>query len=531
MKKLLTIAILVTSMLFLISCGDDDDPSLAELSVTNTTSPVQAQVGTTITVDFSYTAEAGFASSAVSATGGTATITVDGTANATEGIITVTYIAGTDVGAGSIVLDVTDNNSSSDEGVAVINVTVEAVITPATEVDVFASNEGVIPNPSSDFTEGDAQSVTWTSDNIYILRGFVFVNAGETLTIEPGTVIKGQPGQGAGASALIIARGGKIDAVGTASLPIVFTALSDELDPADIAAGNYSSPNLTADDSGLWGGLIILGNATIAASNTEVQIEGIPTSESRGLYGGTDDEDDSGDIAYVSVRHAGTNIGAGNEINGITFGGVGSGTSVSWIEVVANADDGIEWFGGTVDVTNVVVWNVGDDGLDTDQDWVGTCSGFLVVTPSGSAFELDGPEPSGATSKAPHSFTDGTIYAGDNIDHLVDWDGSTNAGLRNLYFLGWSTDYGFLEDEDPDEPGNQNFNPIEDFGGDGSGTTNSWEYTLTSGGADAAEIFAGVNAGVAREVAAGTNTVGGPPSSNFDWTFAGHSGALPGLGL
>ena len=282
----------------------------------------------------------------------------------------------------------------------------------------------------------------------------------------------------------------------------------------------------------MWGGLIILGNAPISASSSPIQIEGIPSSEDRGQYGGNNANDDSGDLAYISVRHAGTNIGAGNEINGITFGGVGSGTTVSNVEVVANADDGIEWFGGSVDVSNVVIWNVGDDGLDTDQDWLGTCSNFFIISPNGSAFELDGPEGASADGGV-HTFINGTVYAGPDIDHLVDLDESTNAQLQNIYFFGWDASYGFIEDEDPEEEGPQNFNPIVSFGGDSVGTFSGWQYTLPSAdnAADADEIFNGVTQNILTSVDENSNTVGGPASSQFDWSWAGYSNALSDLGL
>src|SRR5690606_34927751 len=204
----------------------------------------------------------------------------------------------------------------------------------------------------------------------YILGGRIAVVDGVTLTIEPGVVVKGQAGIGSNATALLIARGAKLMAEGTASLPIIFTSVADEITPEDIAEGNFASPNLDPTVNGLWGGLIVLGKATISASNkdtkedvSEIQIEGIPTSDANGLYGGNVDDDNSGVLKYISIRHGGSNIGSGNEINGLTLGGVGSETVIDHIEVVSNQDDGIEWFGGTVNVTNVVVWNVGDDGI------------------------------------------------------------------------------------------------------------------------------------------------------------------------
>jgi hypothetical protein len=127
----------------------------------------------------------------------------------------------------------------------------------------------------------------------------------------------------------LIARGGKLMAEGTASMPIIFTSVADEIIPADILAGNFASPNLDPTVNGLWGGVIILGRAPISASNTngdvdEVQIEGIPTSDPNGLYGGINTHDNSGTLSYISIRHGGANIGSGNEINGLTLGGVGN---------------------------------------------------------------------------------------------------------------------------------------------------------------------------------------------------------------
>jgi len=366
--------------------------------------------------------------------------------------------------------------------------------------------------------------VTWTADKVHVLAGRITVENGATLTIEAGTVIKGEAGSQANATALLVARGGTLNANGTAALPIIFTSVADEITPEMVAAGNYSSPNLDPTINGLWGGVIVCGYAPISAQNdndqdvSELQIEGIPTSDTNGLYGGSDAADNSGSITYISIRHGGTNIGSGNEINGLTLGGVGSGTTINNVEVVANQDDGIEWFGGTVSVENVVVWNCGDDGLDTDQAWNGNCSNFIIVTPQGgSGMELDGPE--GTYTQGTNQFDNGVIYAGDNVDHLIDWDGSTNTGITNVYFYGIDADYKATEELDP----------IESFGGDGAAPTNNWEYTLPSG-TTVEEIFTGVPASILTEVSENGNTVG-PDASAFGWTWAGHSGSLGNLGL
>lgn len=212
----------------------------------------------------------------------------------------------------------------------------------------------------------------WTHDKTYILNGRVFVNPGQTLNIEAGTIIKGAPGSGENAAALIVARGAKIIAEGTVDMPIVFTSKADEI--ARDKSGELSCPggNLSPDFRGLWGGLIILGRATINSTEPELAIEGIPTSETRGLYGGNDDNDHSGILKYVSIRHGGASIGADNEINGLTLGAVGNGTTIDYVEIIANKDDGVEFFGGAVNTKHLVVTYCGDDAFDADEGYHGT---------------------------------------------------------------------------------------------------------------------------------------------------------------
>ncbi len=234
--------------------------------------------------------------------------------------------------------------------------------------------------------------VTWTADKIWELANKVVVEDGVTLTIEAGAIIKGRTGLGSLATALIIAKGGKLMAEGTAAKPIIFTSVED-----NIKVGELMGSNLTKEDVEKWGGLIILGKAPISAENgdTETQIEGIPAGDTFGLYGGNITDDNSGTLLYVSVRHGGALIGEGNEINGITLGGVGSGTIINHIEVYATFDDGIEFFGGTVNVTNLLISHQGDDGIDIDMNYAGTVTNFLVQHGGNSTdegLEIDGPE-------------------------------------------------------------------------------------------------------------------------------------------
>jgi hypothetical protein len=214
-------------------------------------------------------------------------------------------------------------------------------------------------------------TVTWTKENEYLLEGFVFVNDGQILTIEPGTVIRFKPGKGENASALIVARGGKIFAEGTSAEPIIFTSESDDL------IGSVDN-----DETGLWGGLIILGNAPINIAGGEASIEGIPLAEPRGIYGGTIENDNSGILNYISIRHGGTNIGDGNEINGLTLGGIGNETQIDYVEIISNEDDGVEIFGGTVNLKHMVVSNCGDDAFDYDLGWTGNGQFWLALQSS-----------------------------------------------------------------------------------------------------------------------------------------------------
>ncbi|MCF8278071.1 MAG: hypothetical protein K9J17_15160 [Flavobacteriales bacterium] len=234
---------------------------------------------------------------------------------------------------------------------------------------------------------------TWDANRIYYLQGRVVVPSGVTLTIEAGAIIKGKEGIETNASALVVARGGRIIANGTAAAPIIFTS---ELD--NIQLGEKVGSNLTKTDNEKWGGVVILGSAPISAENgdTEANIEGIPANLGYGLFGGSNAGDDSGILNYVSIRHGGITIGEGNELNGLTLGGVGTGTTISNIEIYATLDDGIECFGGTVDIDDALVFYQGDDGLDIDMNYSGTINGFAVLHGDGigtdEGLEIDGPE-------------------------------------------------------------------------------------------------------------------------------------------
>lgn len=289
-------------------------------------------------------------------------------------------------------------------------------------------------NPLISVKEDITSNTTWKASNIYVIENRVIVKNGATLTIEAGTIIKGGTGSEANAKPLIIAQGAKIIAKGEMSNPIIFTSVLD-----DICIGQKVGSNLSNDAKGLWAGLIILGNAPISpATGTTARIEGIPASVAEGIYGGTNAADNSGILEFVSIRHGGVELvpGGGNEINGLTLGGVGNGTTINHVEVVGNLDDGIEFFGGTVNVSNALVAFQGDDGFDIDQAYSGTISNiaYLAGADSDHALEIDGPE---GTAVSPNKFTiDGGKLKG-NVGEYADFRSDARGTVKNLYFFGF----------------------------------------------------------------------------------------------
>lgn len=355
---------------------------------------------------------------------------------------------------------------------------------------------------------------TWETGKTYILAGRISVESPATLTIEPGVVVKGEVGTGSNASALVIARGAKIEAEGTASSPIIFTTIADEIVPGEIA-----SPNLEPNLSGLWGGLVVLGNAkgSFGGDVSEIQIEGIPPSDTNGLYGGSAEGESSGTLKYISIRHGGANIGEGNEINGLTLGSVGSGTVIEYVEVIGNQDDGIEWFGGEVNVKHAIVWNAGDDALDTDQAWSGTLDNFIVITggETDHALEIDGPE---GSFNAGHTLKNGSIK-GNNVSELGDFRDGARGTFENLYF------FGFANPADTDGRGDLSLSGDATVANFASGalTFASLEVTLADGVALSTVFKGGTDA---HATAVTTKTVGADKAAFAGWSWADVAGEL-----
>lgn len=243
----------------------------------------------------------------------------------------------------------------------------------------------------------------------YQLKGWVYVAQGAELTIEPGTVIKGDKDTKA---ALIVERGGKLFAQGSETEPIVFTSAQ---------AKGQRKP-------GDWGGVILCGNAK--NNQTEMQIEGGPRTK----HGGNDDADNSGVLSYVRIEFAGYPFEKDKEINGLTFGSVGSGTKIDHIQVSYSNDDSYEWFGGAVNAKYLIAYKGWDDDFDTDNGFSGNVQFGLAVrdpriadTSQSNGFESD--NCAGGTPVSPYTtakfsnitFVGPNCYAGfqNTLDYIT----------------------------------------------------------------------------------------------------------------
>ena len=212
----------------------------------------------------------------------------------------------------------------------------------------------------NDMLKGDfSEDVTLTAGTLYGIDGEVNFLEGATLTIPAGTTLYGVTG----GSYLAINRGAKIIANGTAAEPIVFTSAQDVVGEAQ------------ANDQGQWGGLTILGQST---NNKGERTYEAGTQKYGPKDGVTIADDNSGELNYVIIKYSGFEIEADKELNGLSLGSVGSGTTIKNVAVIGSADDGIEFWGGTVNVENLYVLNAGDDSIDTDQGFTGTITNAFV---------------------------------------------------------------------------------------------------------------------------------------------------------
>jgi hypothetical protein len=267
-----------------------------------------------------------------------------------------------------------------------------------------------VPDTATELS-GDLTSRTLEANKKYLLKGYVFVRSGQTLTIPAGTIIFGDK---ASKGTLVIDKGGKIIADGTPEKPIVFTSERD----------------MGERDKGDWGGIIILGNANVNQASTS--IEGVNPSVSFGTSNSTaNDAENSGILRNVRIEFAGIALSPNNEINGITFGGVGNGTIVENVQVSYSGDDAFEWFGGTVNCKRLVSLGAWDDDFDTDFGYTGKIQYAISIRDpfsadqSGSnAFESDNDAAGSANAPITSPVFSNVSVFGPRFDTIASISGS-----------------------------------------------------------------------------------------------------------
>ena len=303
----------------------------------------------------------------------------------------------------------------------------------------------------------------WTSDNTYNLVGQIFVLPGATLTIQPGTVIASTTGAG---GSLAVSRGAQINALGTADEPIIFTSTSDVATWKSGVDGVQDTSRVGEwrEAANEWGNLTIMGrgyiseddpnlmplNSPVPAGTNRAFMEGLTPdspSDTKTLYGGGNDNDDSGSISYLSLRYGGRVVALTNELNGLSLGGIGRGTDISHIDIMNNVDDGIEIWGGTVNIKYANIWNIGDDSFDIDQGWRGKAQfvcivqGWSVDANQGSGVGDNCIEVDGAENSDWQPVTTSTIYNATVIgqplagDHGVAYRDGARLQVRNSIFM------------------------------------------------------------------------------------------------
>jgi len=333
------------------------------------------------------------------------------------------------------------------------------LIMAAFGVSLLAVVASADPSTTNIIASGTAitNSVTWSATNVHLMGGPVFVVSNGVLNIEAGTIVKGVTSStnAAEIAALYVCRGGKIYANGTANSPIIFTSINDVdvTDPGDL--GIY--------DRGLWGGIILFGKARLntaslldgnAATPKYDVYEGLSTNVFAGgqqafLFGSDDDEDNSGVLRYVSIRHGGKKLESNKEINGLSMCGVGRGTTIEFVESYAIADDGFEWFGGTVNTRYLVSAFNDDETFDTDEGYRGKNQFWFAIQESGArdrGFEFNG-EPDGvgtnATLKGKFEVYNATIIGagtntGGNNNNAMNLKGFASPQVYNSIFTDFA---------------------------------------------------------------------------------------------
>ncbi len=357
-----------------------------------------------------------------------------------------------------------------------------------------------------------AVSTLWTANNTYNLQCQVYVLPGATLTIEAGTVVASTP-QANGGGSLAVARGAQIFVNGTAANPVIMTST------ADVATWTGGDPETGTwrEAANEWGNLTLMGDGLISASHfggAVVFVNGVPNTntptglnqkqmegliagfpgDTKVLYGGADDNDDSGSISYLSLRYTGRVVGIGNELNGLSLGGIGRETDIHHVDIMNNVDDGIEVWGGTVNLKHFNIWNIGDDSFDVDQGWRGKAQfglivqGYSINAAQGSGVGDNCIETDGAEDSDAQPVTTSTIYNLTVVGMPIDGDGGTvwRDNARVQYRNSIFTNIG----DQLVRPDNLDGDGAQGYGFNG---TLSWPNTWTTSYAESLNLATTVN--------------------------------------
>lgn len=364
-----------------------------------------------------------------------------------------------------------------------------------------------------------ATSTTWTADNTYKLTKQIYVLPGASLTIEAGTVVASDP---ADLGSLAVTRGAKIFVNGTKEEPVIMTSTADVATWAADAShptGKDPKTGTWREAANEWGNLTIMGNGLISASDfdglpvgdntktptgaNEKQMEGLVAAnagDTKVFYGGADDNDDSGSISYLSLRYAGKVVGLGNELNGLSLGAIGRETEINHVEIMNNVDDGIEIWGGTVELKYVSIWNVGDDSFDIDQGWRGKAQfgfivqGYSIDDSQGSGVGDNAIEHDGAEDSDAQPVTTATLYNFTVIGQPVDGDGGTawrdgaRVQHRNAIFMDLGEKLVRPDGDDGDGANGYGFNGTLSFA---DVWTTDYDYSLSAPPVNGCETIAG----------------------------------------
>jgi hypothetical protein len=440
--KFFALSLAISSFLMVQSCDEESDP-LVQPTVTGPAAIASVQVGTSADVTFTFEAAEGYASSAVTATGGTAVIKTNAATDAKDGSVVVTFTADNSAGAATVKLVLTDAEGQTADATAILNKTISAppsvqlnaltgsaapqgsstVLVTVTAANGFSSlsyttTGGLTGSPVSPisslssasnvevtftvpanavigstltavFTAKDDQNLNSTSATYTItvldpnptvnIQGSITAN--QTLVAGTNYLLKGQVFVESGVTLTVPA--------GTVVKGDKATKATLIVKPGGKLVANGTSTNpvvftssqvIGARDKGDWGGIVILGTAYVNQA-TQPNVEGIspPVPYGNTTSPTTNADENSGTLNYVRIEYAGIELSANNETNSLTLAGVGNGTSINYVQVSFGGDDGFEWFGGTVNGKYLVSHSTWDDDFDTDFGWSGNVQFGLVV--------------------------------------------------------------------------------------------------------------------------------------------------------